>query len=295
MSYETIEASVEDGSPVYLYQFAQSGVVWRYTNDLLPVTHAGEGWASAPISHGEINQTGEITRDSVKLTLPISHPFGAQFVGYPPEFVTTVTIFRGHRGSDDFLVWWKGRISTSRVVGVTLELECESVFSSLKRPGLRRKSQRPCPHAVYYGLCRLDKADFAIPAEVVSVSGVNVTLSVSPVLPDGTLMGGMLESPTTGELRMVMEQTGGAVVLSRPLAALSSDARSVIDNGAGYGRNYGNFYGGFYVQVYPGCNRTPARCAQFPNADNPSGTNIENYGGFSFKPSKNPFAGGSVT
>ena len=271
MSYETIEQSIEDAAPIYLYQFSQAAAVWRYTNQLETVAYDGHNWLSSPLAHSDINQTGEIERDSVTLTFPIDDPFASQFIGRPPELVTTFTLFRGHRDSSDYFVWWKGRIASANTSGVTVILECESVFTSLKRPGLRAKYQRPCRHTVYYGSCGLDKDDFAVASTVSAVSGVSVTFAGTPPT-DNTYRGGMIGS-SDGQLRMIQSQVGNVLTLVRPLDVLTVGAS---------------------VSLYPGCNRTKTRCAQFANAGNASGTNIENFGGFSWIPSINPFAGGSV-
>ena len=264
MTYATDEASIEDGSPVFLYEFVQEGAAWRYCSDIDPITYAGHVWLSANVSHSEISMTGEVARDALTLTFPVTHEFAGQFVGYPPEYLTSFTLYRGHRGGAEFRVLWKGRVLRGEYKGASVELECESVFTSLQRPGLRALYQRPCRHAVYKGGCRLSFNDWDTPVDVVTVSGVSVSVT-GITEPDGYFTGGMIQA-ATGELRMIVYHAGGLLTLARPMPSLAA---------------------GDAVKIFPGCDRQAATCsAKF--------SNIINCGGFRWIPQKNPFGGASV-
>jgi len=55
----------------------------------------------------------------------------------------------------------------------------------------------------------------------------------------------------------------------------------------GYGMSYGMIYGSLTVTLYPGCPRDRQTC-------NDRFNNLENYGGFDWIPSRNPFNGSSI-
>ena len=74
--------------------------------------------------------------------------------------------------------------------------------------------------------------------------------------------------------------TGNVLSLSRPIETLAE----VSD---GYGNNYGGFYGSSTVTLYPGCTKSRAVCKN-------KFDNLNNYGGFPWIPTKNPFGGSSI-
>jgi hypothetical protein len=61
MTYDTIEASIAEGRPYYLYQCIEGDAVWRFTSrasDWISATSEGGYliWEAAAISHGDVVQ-----------------------------------------------------------------------------------------------------------------------------------------------------------------------------------------------------------------------------------------------
>jgi len=85
----------------------------------------------------------------------------------------TLTVFRANANSlEDFIVYWKGRVvSASWPDAAMAKLSCESVFTALKRPGLRAKYQRMCRHALYSPQCGVDRDDYLAPATIYWMDG----------------------------------------------------------------------------------------------------------------------------
>lgn len=272
MTYAAIEASISDGAPIYLYEFKQSALVsWRFTSDLVDVDYLGVTWASKAITHSDVALRSDVVSTSVKLEFPITDAFASQFLGYPPDALISMTIYRKHRDAIDYRVIFKGRVSVPVANDASISMECESLQSRIKQNGLQSKMTRMCRHTVYVGMCRLNRGDWAVPVSIASMAGRVVTINASSSVTPGELTGGMIKS-ATGELRMIESHVGLVITLVRPFAQLLSEVES---EGAGY-----------VAQAYPGCQRNRAACAEFNNRDN--------FGGFPWIPVKNPFAGGSV-
>lgn len=283
MTYNAREDSVQDGSPILLFQFVQGVLVWRYTSTAFPVQHLGVTWVPTPITPGNVTQSGDMTKDTLSLQFPRGHEFARQFLGYTPDQVTTVTVFRGHANDPDgqFIAYWKGRVASFKAARDSLSVECEPIFTSLRRPGLRARWQRSCRFALYHRGCGLNAEDFGTDGLCTVADGVNITVPEAALLPAGWLIGGMVRTPD-GVLRYIVNHSDDQIRLIRPVESLT---KAVAESG--YGQGYGQFYGGVSVRLYPGCDHSPSTCKN-------KFDNLNNFGGFPWIPTKNPFGGSSI-
>lgn len=285
MTYATIESSPAEGRPYYLYQFIEGDQVWRFTSRATDWTSAAsEGdtinWEAAAISHGDVVQTSEIERGRLELTWPLSHPFARRFLAPLGNTPVTLTIFRGHEQVlGETVAHWKGRVVGAEVEGVRILLNCESVFSTLRRAGVRAKYQRLCRHALYGRGCGLDIAFHWQTGTVTAVAGNALTIPEAAGQPDGWFRGGVLRFGA--QLGFITGHVGMTLTLSRPmhevaealaapeLAPETGDPLPVV------------------ADIAPGCDLRASTCAaKFGN--------LANFGGFPEIPGRNPFGGSSI-
>jgi uncharacterized phage protein (TIGR02218 family) len=281
MTYAALDVSAQDGRPVFLYKFVQGVTEWHFTNIAFNVVFAGDTYIPAPISHSEINQTNELSKDSIKITMPRDNAFAAQFLGFAPDVVTSVTVLRGHLDDGEFVTYWKGRVASAKVVKAQINIECESIFTSMRRPGLRAKYLRTCRHAHYSRGCLLDPETFAEVGTITAITGLSLTITEASGFADGYFTGGMIRASDTS-LRLISNHVGSTITISRPADNIT--AGFALN---GYGNVYGQFYGGASIKLYPGCDHTKAICISKFN-------NLENFGGMPYIPLKNPFGGSSI-
>ena len=276
MSYDASEYSVQDGDPEYRFLFVTGAAEFRYTSAAHIVADSSETWEPAPIDLGGIMQTNELSKGGVKMKLPRDNALAKTFIGGVPEQMTSVTVFRQHAGdvTEEYQVYWKGRVAGVDVSGDAVTLECENIFTSMRRPGLRARYQKTCRHALYQSGCGLDKASFAVPATVIAADGASITIEDlgSSAVEEGYFIGGMIES-ADGYLRYILRHSGNELTLIRPLTALIDEVTTSSDGSAA-------------VTLYPGCDKSETTCTAKFN-------NLDNHGGFRI-PGKNPFAN-SVT
>ncbi len=269
MTYSTYENSVQLGTPVELYEFTQGLSRWFYISGRNEVVRLGNTYTPSSISRDRLKQSTDVFKNGVRLSFPRTNEFASQFLGFPPEELTTVTILRGHWGDPDaeYQVYWKGRVIAAKVSGSQIDIECEPIYSSLRRPGLRAKFELTCRHVLYGRGCTLNRELFRLDGTVLSIiGGLNVQVSGSGAFPAGYFTGGLLEIPTTGSARFVVGHAGDVVTLTRPLPELT---------------------GSMAVALFPGCDHTKATClAKF--------NNLDNFGGFPWIPKTNPFGGSSI-
>lgn len=134
--------------PTELYRIAYEATVWTWTSGDEPVEHGGETYTPETIGRSDIEQGSEINRQPIQITLPRTNALARQYLIDTPDHTASVTIFR--RRDETFDAYWKGRIAGASATGSEVRLECESVFTSLRRTGLRARYQGACRHALYH-------------------------------------------------------------------------------------------------------------------------------------------------
>ncbi len=285
MTYATIEASAAEGRPYFLYQFVEGDQVWRFTSraqDWISADSSGAQilWQAAAIAQGDVVQTSEIERGRLELTFPLSHPFARRYLAPPGQIPTTLTLFRGHEQlPGETVAHWKGRVVGAEAEGQRIILNCDSVFSTLRRAGVRAKYQRLCRHALYGRGCGLDIALHYAVATATGISGNAVTVTEAAAQPDGWYRGGVLRFGA--HPGFITGHAGTTLTLSRPLPELAAAlAAPGVDPETGDPLPV-------LVEIAPGCDLRVSTCAaKFGN--------LVNFGGFPEIPLRNPFGGGSV-
>lgn len=273
MAFADYEESTEDGVPVELYQFGYQGGTFRFTTADHDVEFNSSTFTQQPgLSRGTIDDTGEIAKSSLRITAPEDFIVSRLFEVYPPSDVVDLMVYRAHTADlTDAATIWLGRVLAVTWSVGSSELQCESVFTRLKQPGLRRVYSRNCPHQLYGTACRAQETLFQ---EVVTLNGIesagfDLTAVAFGTKPDGYYSGGKLSietSPGVVERRGIRLHVGDTITLTHPITGLlSTDS----------------------VTIAPGCARTQPVCTGTFN-------NLVNFGGFKYMPAKNPFGQNSV-
>lgn len=264
MTYAIVETSTQDGRPVELYEFISGTTYYRYTSADGDVVYGGNTFTAVPIARNAVEATSETARLALEIQCDRSLAVLDLFATLPPDEIVSVSLRRLHDGDGEAITMWMGRVLNVTWNSAAAEIHCESVYTSLKRIGLRRLYQKPCPHVVYRTGCGLNSATFKSTKTVATVSGVSLTFS-SIGVDDHYFSGGYLEWISGGvtQRRAIRTQIGGTVTISFPLPGLAASAS---------------------VDLYPGCDHTLATChSKFANSPN--------YGGMPNFQSKNPFNG----
>ena len=285
MTYDAIEASSAEGRPYFLYQFIEGEQIWRFTSRASDwISAASEGgdlvWEAAAISHGDVVQSGEIERGRLDLTFPLSHTFAARFLAPMGNTPVSLTIFRGHEQVlGETVAHWKGRIVGAEAEGARLILSAESIFSTLRRAGVRAKYQRICRHALYGRGCGLDIAQHWLPGEVIAIAGANLTVPAAADSPEGWYRGGVLRFGV--QLGFITGHAGATITLSRPMPEIATAlANPALDPVTGALLPV-------MLEIAPGCDLRAETCAaKFGK--------LLNFGGFPAIPGRNPFGGSSI-
>ncbi len=274
MTYDTPEASVSDGRPYFLYLFDNGITRVTLTSnayDLDREVDVGEGvetFVASPVAHGDLEQSGNIEKNDVELTFPLSDTFARTQLGVVNE-ITTFTIWRGHHSdlTNELRVFWKGRVTGATSSKQAITVSVESIFTSMRRSGCRARYQRTCRHALYFPGCNLDIEDFQVAGTVTDVSGLELTVTEAASQPDGYYKAGVVVF--NGLFGWVQSHVGDTLTL---LGAIPEGLADTVDNDG-----FANVF------IAPGCDLSLATCTdKFAN-------NL-NFGGFPNMSDDNPFS-----
>lgn len=277
MVFDTLETGSESGQPIELYEFRiGSGTPTRYTsseNDVA-LTVTLETYTALEISRSEL--TEEINNPStnqISVRMPADTDFVQQFRTIAPGQRASLTIYRIHRadigGSEDRVVIFKGTVRNVSFVknGREAVLQILPITSAMSRQVPRRTYQNLCNHMLYDSRCTLNKDDssFRLTSTVTAVSNDVITVSGAAAF---NALADFFEAgyvEFNNDFRTIVEQSGDDLTLIAPF--LNSPL-------------------GQSVFVRAGCKHRGVTDCQdkFSNEDN--------YGGFLYVPSKNPFATG---
>jgi len=253
------------GYPIEIYEFKRGvSESFHLTSHNEPVVFQSNTYLPTQLERASVEQNTEIERAELKLKIQRDAPILNNFVAFPPTEIMTLTIFRKH-GNDlleEFITVWKGRVLTVEWSGSEASIACEPIFTSLKRPGLRRKMQAQCPHILYGAECALNNLAFQVIGTVSSFA-LNVVSAPEWVGVAGNFDGGYLVFESNQFRSVVADDGAGNITLVTPFVGLQV---------------------GSLVEGFPGCKHNLDDCdVKF--------SNVLNYGGFPYVPRKNPFGG----
>lgn len=269
MTFSAVESSAKDGVPVTLFEFSYgtlSTAKYRYTDADHDIVFSGETFIAVPIKAPPIMLSGKLDRSNLKVQIASNLALANVFRGYPPSVPVSLVMREGHLsdGDEEFLVSWMGTVKSSTRTGTVMDLTCEPVDSSLKRPGLRIHYQVQCPLMLYSPECAASRAAATVTTTIDTVTGADVTLApgwngaFDPI----KFRGGVLEwtGPTGKEIRGILNGFDEGIRVSGLISGLTT---------------------GMTVSVVLGCNKLMTDCEFLHN-------NILNYQGDPWIPLSNP-------
>lgn len=255
------------GTPAELYEFRRGiSATYRMTSHDADIVFLTNTFSTTTIKRTSDEQSQEMERNSMKVSISREELVALNFIQFPTTEITTLTVWRQHIDDTDnqFTVVWQGRLLAAEFKGSMCELTCEPIFTSLKRPGLRRSFSAQCPHILYGGQCLVNNQTFRVDGILATVSGLTINSLDWNTFAAGYFAGGYLFFNNV-EYRTVRESAAdGTFIMNAPFGS------EVIV--------------GSTVQAFPGCLHSMSDCdTKFAN--------IVNYGGFPHIPPKNPFGG----
>jgi hypothetical protein len=271
MSVDPYERSRFRGEPINLYLFRYGttpGSYYAYTDAEQQTTDPLTGivYKPIPIDRGAVTASGNLDKATISINVPRDSEISELFRIYPPTQVVSIVIKQGHIDDpeEQYLVVWSGRVISRDVTDNETTLTCEPIATALRRPRLRRNYQLGCPHVLYGPQCKASRPAATVTTTVEAASGNEVTLPSdwNGAEPLANYIGGLAEWNFDGnvELRTILRVKDEQIlVLSGPVRFLAEDDPIKVSKGCSHNMD--------------GCN---------------THSNILNYGGQPWIPTKNP-------
>lgn len=281
MTFEAVEESLELGEPISLYRFIYSGTIadspdppsYNLTDAEIGPTETifepteGQDYSPASIESDSIKAGGKAEQAYLEVRVPADTNVATLFAIWPPSQPVVLRIRNGHIGQTEYPVRWTGRVTNCRWEDNVAKLTCESLATSLGRPGLRRRYGLGCPYALYDSFtCMANEAAATITEAVQSISGTTLTFTAG--------WNGATSASKYNGGKAYWTDGNGVQHLRTILSAGATDIKingyptnlSALDN----------------VSLTLGCNRQTSDCATLH-------ANINNFGGQFALPTSNPF------
>lgn len=270
MTFDAREKSLAGGQPLRLYEFQRGLIRFRYTNADRAIEFETQTFDPVAIGDDGIRQTGEPNADALTVNCPHDLPVATLFRGAPPADEVAVIIRDLHFGEAEAHIAFIGSIDGVRFPSPgRADISCQSLAASMRRPGLRLTYERGCPLSLYDHNCRVNRDLFAVPATILSMTGLTITAAAFAAFADDYFPGGYIEW-----------SIGSGETDRRGVENQATDTLTLLGGTDGLAA-------GMSVTAYPGCPRTAVICDSRFN-------NILNYGGFPHLPGKSPFDGDPV-
>ncbi|AIM40627.1 tail assembly protein [Vibrio phage VpKK5] len=251
--------------PVELYRFTQGAFVQGFTSGNRLVMYNNVPYVPVAMERSSVSVTDDVYKSSLTLTFARTVPFALDMLNYSNEIPFQVSVFRGEQGGSSWILNWSGRAISAKANGDEIEIECESLYTTVVRPGLRARYTKTCRHELYDQGCQIDYDSSRVQAELLEVTdSVNLRFAEAAGFPDGYFTAGIVDAGPQGA-RFILDHQGDIVRINRPIdIPVGSD-----------------------VSLLAGCDHLRSTCqAKFNNEIN--------FGGWPWIPDVNPFGGGRI-
>ena len=234
-----------------LYLFTDNGINRGFSPTVFSKTLLGVTFVPTIIIRSAINLIDNFAKSPVVFKFDRTHSYAKELLNNLPETPIVVTVYRNGT------VYWKGNIIDVKANVLSIEISCDSLYTTLQREGLPARISLTCRHTLYGANCGAIQSSFANPF---TVSGIaSKTFTVSGITnPTGFFSRGI--ATINGQTRAIVTQAGTTITLSNPFTGVQSGI----------------------LNLYPGCALTQTACIGF--------SNLDNFGGFAYIPPKNPFS-----
>jgi uncharacterized phage protein (TIGR02218 family) len=265
MAFDTYEESQEGSRPVELYKITVGSTLYRYTSAEDSVTDGADVYVPIAISRSKLANGGPKSSSSngITIELPGSDVVAQKYIVGIPGELATIEVIRFQREDSSTVTIFDGSITSATFIegGRTCKMDVVPTTGAISRKVPRFRYSGLCNHVLYDARCQVDDTSpsFRLSAAPVSAeSGRTITVTGASANGNGFYTGGFVENSSGSDKRLILDQTGEVLTL------MLAFTESVLATN---------------VIVFAGCDHTIQVCdSKF--------SNVVNFGGFAFVPTK---------
>ncbi|WP_420598645.1 phage head spike fiber domain-containing protein [Neptuniibacter sp.] len=235
MSWEVFASSGYKANPAELFEIRygdNAEDIVRLTSGDQDVTIGGDEYVSEYASFAEASSEGNSNKgEAIVLTLKRTGLFATVYRS--TDFAKAVTLKRlaVDLNDPDLQLYGlsSGRMTHVEFTQTHMVVSFEQMATAQRRSAYTWKYGPQCPHALYYGSCRLTKADWGVTAKIESTNSPTlVVLKEAAAYEDGYFTGGILEF--NGVSRFILNHTQKQLEITRTLFGLEDgDGNGVVN------------------------------------------------------------------
>tara|TARA_R110000796_G_scaffold9118_3_gene31328 strand:+ start:111 stop:959 length:849 start_codon:yes stop_codon:yes gene_type:complete len=279
MAFDTFESAQETSQPIEIIKIQIGAVAHRWTSSEDEITVNSEVYTPIPIQRGRIVQSPEDREGSVEFTVDGDNTFARQYIAALPGNRALLTVQRIQRADfpgPEAVTLYQGYVDSVKFSknGYGAIISTRAISAAMSRTIPRYTYQGVCNHILYGAGCNVDEGDAEFllsSAEVLTVDGADITVQGADGKADGWYTGGYVEALNGEDSRLILSHVGTTLTLMQPFAF------STV---------------GTIVSVLAGCDHTIATCGSKFFTTEDVDSNVINYGGFHFVPTRDIFQNG---
>lgn len=291
MGFDDQQNSVESGAPIELFLF-EGESTFAYTTGPIEYTYLGHTFTPVAMRRTVTSLSPKEQSGQMVLKMPFNDPFVTRYVRAVPPSPERLTVYQVHLSEDEdpanheVRTMWRGYVSGVRFTETDARVSLSTQFSRIGTQIPKRTFSWACNHVLFDARCKVAKAQNQVYLNVLDIDAERMQLIVEnnagtigdtfetrAAADDTYFRGGLVDAPYGGDSRMVIK------------VELISDPGGEFD---GKYRVYlmvpmDQLQTGEIITLTAGCDRAVGTC--FSRFDN-----VQNYGGFPFVPTTNPFS-----
>lgn len=278
MTYDTYALGTESSRPVEIYRIIQGGTTYEYTSAEDTVTVSAIDYDPETIKRGKIAQSPADRSSVLEVRVPSTNAFAKRYRASTPGSRASITIQRIQRPdlpTPTVITIYAGFIASVAFENDMKEavIACRPIESASSRPVPRFSYQSLCNHVLFDNNCKVDDTDarWRFTHDVSAQTGSVITVVGATAFGASWWVGGFLEIDGGDDARLIVAQSGDDLTLLLPFPT------------SALGRN---------VTLFAGCDHTISICDTKFNTTEDTQSNVLNFGGFGFVPTRNPYSTG---
>lgn len=277
MTYDAFANTTEQSRPVEVYRFTQGGDTFEFTSAEDDITVDAVPFTPETISRGKIGQSPADRNTTLEIRVPITNTFARRYRASTPGARASIQIKRVQRddGALQSITIYDGYVTSVAFERDMKEavIACRPIEAASSRPVPRFSYQSLCNHVLFDDACKVDDTDarWRLTVAVSAQSGATITVPGAGAFGADWWVGGFIEIDGGDDARLVLAQSGNDLTLLLPFPS------------SAVGRT---------ITAFAGCDHTITICDTKFSTPEDTQSNVINYGGFAFVPTRNPYQTG---